>query len=223
VIDVAANPQARQELVSLGMRNMPVVAKGGKYHVAKRMDQLAKFVGVDILQQPALPPAELIERWLAVLRAAQRSVRQIPEGQLSGDATHLRKKSLRLVCHHIFNLGDVYLECLAGAKDLAERSRIPPADGTCTNTEEIVHYGDEVIARLESWWRTFADKTCSARLEIDDYGVLSIHQLLERCTWHSAHHVRQIADVLEHRGIPPQGKLTAAELAGLPLPAGIWD
>jgi hypothetical protein len=50
-----------------------------------------------------------------------------------------------------------------------------------------------------------------------------MHQLLERSTWHSAQHVRQLIAVLERFGIEPAGRLIAADFAGLPLPEGLWD
>ena len=152
------------------------------------------------------------------------AISQIPDDQMNSDATHLRKKSLRLVCHHIFSLGDVYLECAVdGAKDLALLSRKPLEDGTFSTGEEINRYGDEVIARLEQWWNELADKSCQERIEITDYGVISIHELLERVFWHSAHHARQITDVLERQGIEPDGRFTNEDLAGLPMPKRIWD
>jgi len=46
---------------------------------------------------------------------------------------------------------------------------------------------------------------------------------MERCTWHSAQHARQIMAVLERCGISPEGPLTAADYAGLPMPAGLWE
>jgi hypothetical protein len=55
------------------------------------------------------------------------------------------------------------------------------------------------------------------------YGERSLHELLERCTWHSAQHARQIIAVLERLGIEPDRRLTAADYAGLPMPAGLWE
>ena len=47
--------------------------------------------------------------------------------------------------------------------------------------------------------------------------------LFERSTWHSAQHARQLIAVLERFGIEPERRLGAAELAGLPLPEGLWE
>jgi len=50
-----------------------------------------------------------------------------------------------------------------------------------------------------------------------------MHQLFERSTWHSAQHTRQLTAVLERFGIEPNGRLSAEDLAGLPLPEGLWE
>jgi hypothetical protein len=55
------------------------------------------------------------------------------------------------------------------------------------------------------------------------YGDQPMHHVMERCTWHSAQHARQIMSVLERLGIQPEGPLTEADYAGLPMPRGLWE
>ena len=55
------------------------------------------------------------------------------------------------------------------------------------------------------------------------YGIQPLSDVLERSTWHSAQHARQLVAVLERFGIAADRPLTEAELAGLPLPAGLWE
>ena len=47
--------------------------------------------------------------------------------------------------------------------------------------------------------------------------------VFERSTWHSAQHARQLIHVLERFGIEPDGRLTAEDLAGLPLPERLFE
>jgi hypothetical protein len=79
-----------------------------------------------------------------------------------------------------------------------------------------------VISRIEAWWAQLADKS-GAQMLPTYYGPQPLHQVLERSTWHSAQHARQLAAVLERYGIPPDGALTPQELAGLPLPERLWE
>jgi hypothetical protein len=47
--------------------------------------------------------------------------------------------------------------------------------------------------------------------------------VLERTTWHPTQHTRQLTLILETLKIKPDRPLTAADLAGLPLPDKAWD
>ena len=72
------------------------------------------------------------------------------------------------------------------------------------------------------WWAALPDKSCRQTVKTY-YGERPLHELLERCAWHSAQHARQIIAVLERLGIKPDGPLTDADYAGLPMPKGLWE
>ena len=210
--------------MQLGVRATPALVKGRKFIIAKSLDEVAKFVGVPGPGHTPLPPAELFARWRKILCAAQRYVRQIPDDQMNQMALHNRDRTIRLLGYHVFRIGEAYLECVVGgAIDLEELIRKPVKNGTLTNGPEIAHYGEEVIGQLDQWWEGLTDKSCGETREITLYGVISLHRLLDRSTWHSAHHTRQIVDVLDRLGIEPDRRFTAQDLAGLPLPERIWD
>src|SRR5438477_308254 len=76
--------------------------------------------------------------------------------------------------------------------------------------------------RLARWWRRDGDGVAQAKVETY-YGDQLLHHVMERCTWHSAQHARQIMALLERFGIAPDGPLTAADYAGLPMPAALWE
>ena len=76
--------------------------------------------------------------------------------------------------------------------------------------------------RLERWWKRDGDKAASARLQTY-YGEQPLHHVMERCTWHSAQHARQIIAVLEGFGIAARRAAHRADYAGLPMPAGMWE
>jgi len=90
------------------------------------------------------------------------------------------------------------------------------------STGKIREYGERIERRLERWWAGVADKSCRQTVNTY-YGARPLHELLERCTWHSAQHARQIIAVLERFGIEPDGRLTEADYAGLPMPKGLWE
>jgi len=213
----------RDKLRALGVRNVPVVAKGSAFVFGQNLEDVAEFVGLHGTGHTPLPPEQLIAKWVNVLRAVQRYVRQIPDDRLNERVIPNRDRSLRLMGHHVFRIGEAFLEtAVGGVEYVVQLANIPPADGTFMTGEEIARYGDTVIARLQQWWNGLADKSCQQKVQTF-FGMQPIYMLYERSTWHSAQHARQFAAVLERFGIEPDGRLTAADLAGLPLPERLWE
>jgi len=187
------------------------------------MEDVAEFVGLQGSGHTPLPPTALMTKWITVLRAAQRYIRQLPSDRLAERAIDNRDRSIRLLSHHVFRIGDAFLEtAIDGVEYRTNNANVPPEDGTCTAAVEIAAYGDGIVERLENWWSQLEDQSCRQPVKTF-YGTPPLHQLFERSTWHSAQHTRQLIAVLERFGIEPQGRLTAEDLAGLPLPQGLWE
>jgi hypothetical protein len=202
---------------------VPVLAKGGEFIFCQNMEDIAEFVGLQGSGHTPLPPAVLFDKWINVLRASQRYVRQIPDVRLKERAIDNRDRSIRLLSHHIFRIGEAFLEtAIDDIEYWTNNANVPPTEGQCTFSAEIAAYGDGIIERIENWWARLDDKSCQQKIKTF-YGTPPMHQLFERSTWHSAQHARQIVAVLERFGIEPDGRLTADDLAGLPLPQGIWE
>src|SRR5688572_11497608 len=213
----------REQLLGLDAQSVPVLAKGDQFIFCQNMEDVAEFVGLQGSGHSPLPPEVLFDKWVTVLRAAQRYVRQIPDPRLTEPAIDNRDRSLRLLSHHIFRIGAAFLEtAIDDVEYWTNNANVPPADGTCMTSVEIATYGDDIIERIENWWRQLEDKSCRQNVRTF-YGKPPMHQLFERSTWHSAQHARQIIAVLERFGIEPNVRLTADDLAGLPVPERIWD
>ncbi len=222
-VDVLNDPGGRDRLLALGVRNVPVVARGREYVFAQNTGKLLEFLGLGGTRREALAPAQLYQRWTTVLRAAQRYVRQIPDATLAERVIPNRERPIRLLGHHVFRICAAFLESAVDGVAFDEKtSNLPPAEGTCLTGEQIAQYGEGVIARLDAWWQGLADRSCTQPLATY-YGTQSTHELFERSTWHSAQHTRQLIAVLDRLGIEPDGRLMPQDLAGLPLPAGLWE
>lgn len=183
---------------------------------------MASFVGVRSVGK-SLPPQALIAKWINVLRSAQRFLRQIADESINDRVIPNRDRSIARLGFHVFRLGDAFLETAAGGELYSmERLDLPPPAGAFRTGDEIARYGDAVIARLEQWWSQLADKSCTQKVATY-YGEQSLHELLERSTWHCAQHVRQIAFVLDRYGLAPDRPLTQEDLAGLPLPERLFE
>jgi glutaredoxin/uncharacterized damage-inducible protein DinB len=220
-IDVAARPQAMEELRALGVKTVPVVARGRDYVFAQALEDVSRFVGKQV-EITRMSPEELIRKWLHVLRAAQRHILQLPAARLHERAVESRDRSIRDLAYHVYQVPDAFMQALEhGVEDLTAVYNAPPP-ANVVGVREIQEYGADVTARLEAWWRGLRDKSCRQTVKTY-YGVRPLHELLERCTWHSAQHARQIIAVLERLGVEPDGRLTAADYAGLPMPKGLWE
>jgi len=220
-VNVSARPEAMEELRALGVRTVPVVARGGEYVFAQELADVSQFIGrkVDFERLPA--PA-LVEKWLKVLAAGERSIAQLPAGRLGERATEGRDRSIRELAYHVYQIPDAFLQAVIdGEQDLSALYNEAPPAGVRT-AGDICAYGSRIMRRLADWWSAQPDKSCGGTLKTY-YGEQPLHHVLERCTWHSAQHVRQLIAVLERFGIAPERPLGAEDYAGLPMPEGLWE
>ena len=220
-INVSARPEAMDELREMGVRTVPVVARGKEYVFAQELADVSQFVGRKVDFQRLAPDA-LYRKWQTVLAAAQRHVVQMPAEQLKERATPGRDRSIRDLAYHVYQVPDSFLQAVEnGVRDLTSVYNAPPP-ANVTSGEHIRAYGASVAKRLETWWKRDGRNVATATLTTY-YGEQPLHHVMERCTWHSAQHARQIIAVLERLGIKANGPLTADDYAGLPLPAGLWE
>src|ERR1700680_4564665 len=92
--------------------------------------------------------------------------------------------------------------------------RVPPPD--LQHKAVLLDYGGEVAARLSAWWNGPGRTADFARKANVYYGDVTLHEYLERTTWHAGQHVRQLMMVLDMLGIEPNRPPTKETFAGLP-------
>ena len=222
-VDVLNDAEGFEQFLKLGVRNVPVVARGGQFVFGQNLETVAVFVGLGGTGHIPLPPDVLIKKWIDVLRAAQRYVRQFPIERMNERAIKNRDRTIRILSHHLFRIAEAFLEsAIEGVEYSIGLADLMPQAGACTTGEEIAGYGDGVIERLQDWGRKLSDSSSRQNVRTF-YGPQTLHELLERSTWHSAQHARQLMYVLERSGISPDGPLVQKDLAGLPLPEGLFE
>ena len=220
-INVSARPEAMDELRELGVRTVPVVARGREYVFAQELADVSRFIGTQV-DFRRLDAAALMDKWFRILGAAQRQAAQLPREQLAERATEGRDRSIRDLACHIYQVPEAFLEAVEnGVQDLTAVYNAPPPAQVKT-PEDIRAFGSRITKRLEDWWTAQSDKTCRGTLKTY-YGVQPLHHVLERCTWHSAQHARQIQAVLLKLGVEPAAALGEKDYAGLPMPVGLWE
>lgn len=222
VIDVLNDAGGRELLFNkYGLRKVPVLAKGDKYAFGQMLEPFAKFVGLPVPGADRLSPEQLYRKYEMVFAAGQRYARQFPAERLRERVIPHRERQIRTLCFHVFRIGEAFLETWNGAEYSVKIADNEPPDSIQTG-DDIARYGAGVWKRYEAWWGGLEERTLSRVLKTY-YGDTLAHRVFERVTWHSAQHCRQLIAVLERMGIQPDGPLTAADLAGLPLPERLWE
>jgi len=221
-VNVLADKEALAELETLGVRSVPIIQRGDDWANGQVLRDVARVAGIAWGGAKILPVPDLVARLVEIQTTAQRLFAQIPDDQL-GCMLPRRPRSYAQLAYHIFNIADAFLEHEVQGLPLKEGaySRVPPPQ--MDSKAKILAYGGDVLARLNAWWDGpggTADFSRKARVY---YGDVTVHDYLERTTWHSAQHVRQLVMVLGLLQIEPNSPPTATTFAGLPMPDKVWD
>jgi glutaredoxin len=220
-INVHGNPAGMEELRKLGARSVPIVARGGKFVFAQTLTDVISFLNLDVRLQQRLSPEELVGKIRIVLPAAARYLRQIPAEWLDKPFRN-RNRPIRALGHHVFRIVEAFLEAARDGHELTYELIMREAEPTLRSGEDIARYGAGVLARVDAWWAGCTDRGGEGMMDTY-FGRHPMQVVLERTAWHPAQHARQLMLILDMLDIEPDGRLTAGDLAGLPLPDRAWD
>jgi glutaredoxin len=221
-VNVLEDKDAFAELAALGIRSVPIVRRGEDWANGQVLREVARVAGVAWGRTEILPAAELFARLIEIQIVAQRLFAQIPDDQLANMLPH-RPRNYSQLAYHIFNIADAFLEHEVQYLPLQEGAydRVPPPE---MNTKaKILAYGRDVLRRFQLWWDGLGQTTDFSRKALVYYGDVTLHEYLERTTWHCGQHVRQLVMVLDMLGIEPDGPPSKETFAGLPMPDKVWD
>ena len=221
-INVLEDAKGFQELEALGLRLVPIVARGEDWANGAVFRDVARVAGFDWGWHEMLAPEDMLKRINGILSAALRFTGQIPENKLD-DMLPGRPRSYRQLAYHIFQIPDVFLNRVehdAPYTYEALISKLPPG---IKSKDDLLDYGAGVQSRLNSWWEAAGRDTDFSQPGKVYYGDVTLLEVLERTGWHSGQHTRQLMLVLEKLGTAPAPPLTDADFAGLPMPKNVWD
>jgi glutaredoxin len=222
-VNVVDDENGFKELEALGVRMVPIVAKGDKWANGAVFRDVAKVAGFDYDGHKMLSPEEMKDKVLQNLAAAGRYLQQIPEDKLD---TLLpgRPRSYRQLVYHVFNIAEVFLERVENDAPYtygALKSILP--DGM-ESKQDLADFGQATHDRFAAWWDRAGKTTDFKQPGKVYYGEVTLHEVLERTGWHTGQHTRQIILMLREKlGIEPDRPLTDADFAGLPIPKNVWD
>ncbi|RJG57659.1 hypothetical protein D0Z70_00035 [Sphingobium terrigena] len=221
-IDVLADKTGMQELKRLGARSVPIVSRGNEFTYAQSIEDVAKFVNRMDAISDRLPPEQLFAKWDKILDVAFTMVPAIPDELLHAEVFPGRERSYLHLSYHVVQVVDAFVQTVEeGLEDWTTVANIEAPDWINTR-EDVLREAWPLKERLDRWWETLEDKSCTRILKMF-YGEHPLHQFLERSTWHCAQHTRQLLARLEEHGIDVPKKLDQADYAGLPMPKGLWE
>lgn len=206
------------ELQRLGVRSVPVLSRGDKYTFGQSTKQIVDFLGLTEKSGPELSTDQLAARVTKFMDAALELIPLMPADRLD---THVpgRPRSYRALAFHLFRVIDAFLDANENVTLVQAMFREEPAPDA--GTDALVAYGAKVRDRFRAWWQ--AGDTAPSKTLQTYYGPQSLHELMERTTWHSGQHVRQYMMLLEKEGVTHHRPLGAADFAKLPMPQNVWD
>jgi glutaredoxin len=221
-VNVLADKAAFAELAELGIRSVPIVRRGKDWANGQVLKDVARVAGIKWGGAKMLTVPELVSRLVTIQQAAQRLFAQIPDDKL-GQQLPNRPRSYAQLAYHIFNIADAFLEHEVQGLPLKEGAynRVPPPQ--MKTKEQILDYGRNVLSGIETWWRGPGQSASFDAKANVYYGNVTLHDYLERTTWHSGQHVRQMMMVLGMLGIAPDRPVGKETFDGLPMPDKVWD
>jgi len=217
-VNVLEDPNGLAELQKLGVRTVPVLSRGDKYIFGQSTKQIVDFLGLNEKSGPELSTDELAQRVDKFMGAALELIPLMPADKLG---THVpgRPRSYRTLAFHLFRVVDAFVGANEGTTLVQDMFREEPAPDADTAT--LVAWGEKVRQRFRDWWKK--GDTAPAKTLPTYYGPQSLHELMERTTWHCGQHVRQYMMLLEKEGVRHHRPLGPPDFAKLPMPQNVWD
>jgi hypothetical protein len=221
-INVLEDEQGFRDLEALGLRLVPIVARGTDWANGAVFRDVARVAGFEWGGHDMLAPEALVARIDTILGAARRFAAQIPEHELDSMLPG-RPRSYRQLVYHIFQIPDVFLDHVEHDAPYTYEALVSHLPPELETRADLLNYAAGVRSRLDAWWQSGGSETDFTRPGDVYYGDVSLHEVLERTAWHSGQHTRQLMLTLEKLDITPAEPLGDADFAGLPMPRNVWD
>ncbi len=193
---------------------MPVVTRGEESVSGVNLGQVAQLLGLEFDSIPLLDPPQLIEKLDRFLSAIRSVTPQLSSNVLNKRLPGRDRTVLELLHHTV--------EVAQTATRMNETLDLDPANVesesdtpiSLADLREMVQRTRKALKYPHNEWQSTV-KTY--------YGQQTKHQVLERCTWHVAQHLRQLEHFCSQLQQEIRGWPTDADYRDLPLPKSVWD
>lgn len=178
------------------------------------LGKVAELLGLDFDSSPLLDPTQLLERLdrflLAIDAVAPKVSSQVLDKKLPG-----RDRTVLQLLHHTADVAMSFTvdEEISQAEHISEDYALDTSSSLSSLSRKI-QFTRTIVQEINIDWQSTANTP---------YGLQTKHQVLERCTWHVAQHIRQLEHFIERWQQTVRGWPSTVDYDGLPLPESIWD
>lgn len=209
------------ELEALGLKIVPVTVAGDQTVVGFNREELTCLFNLAGGAQKKVAGPWLFETLDKVLSAVIKAVRQVPPDRMHW-TTPDRDRPFKVFCYHILVDPIHVLDAIATRKyDGSFKLTYAEAAERFGSMDEVARFGEDVRRRL-----TEAATNLTAAdfdKEIDGYaGKTNGNELLYQVLSHTAHHLRQLYEMLRMIGVEPAEPLGKQEFEGISMPKELW-
>ena len=148
-INVLDDKNGFKELEALGLRLVPIVARGTDWANGAVFRDVARVAGFEWGGHDMLSPAEMRDRINGILSGARRFAKQIPEHKLD-DMLPDRPRSYRQLAYHIFNIPDVFLDRVENDAPYTYEALASILPDAMTTKQDLLDYGASVQDRFNA-------------------------------------------------------------------------
>lgn len=163
----------------------------------------------------------LFETFDKILEAVTRAALQVPASHLMWRSPD-RDRPLKVFCYHILADPHHVLDAISTQRyDGSFKLLYAEAAQRFGTMGEVARFGQETRARL----REASERLTAEELNrpIDGYsGQTNGHELLHQVLSHTAHHLRQLYDLLRRIGVVPDEPLQERDFEGISMPKALW-
>jgi uncharacterized damage-inducible protein DinB len=200
---------------------VPVTVVGDKTVSGFDRHELTRLFNLSIQKEKPVAGPWLFETLDKILAAVIRATRQVPPDRLMW-TTPDRNRPLKVFCYHILVDPIHVLDAIASGKydgnfKLTYAEKAEPFH----SMEDVARFGEESRARV----REAAKKLGRAEFErpIDGYaGKTDGDELFYLVLSHTAHHLRQLYEMLRTIGVEPSHPLGDKDFEGISMPKELW-
>jgi len=183
--------------------------------------ELTRVFKLEEEKEKPLADTQLFARLDKIMGAVIRATRQVPAERATW-ATPDRDRPFKVFCYHILVDPIHVLDAIADGKyDGGFKLTYNEKAALFDSMEEVARFGEQCRDRVRRAGNDL--KRADLDKPIDGYaGETDGHELFHLVLSHSAHHLRQLYDMLGKIGVKAAEPLSAEDFRGIPMPENLW-